>query len=297
MTTDDHPGSTLPRRQLGRALRDAREGAGFTLDRAAQLMEMGKTSLGRIEKGQNDKVRLRDIEALGRLYGTPAERVEELKALAQQMATKSWWQASRHLLLQGFNTYLGLEAGASQLSFYQPSMVPGLLQVRDYATAVELPFFPNDTPADLQRRVEVRMRRASILTRKHSPIAAEFILHETVLHTMVSSKSTMAYQSRHLAEIGTRSNVSIRILPFAAGIPWAGTPVLPYIILDFPDADRRNGTEPPVVYTESTIGTMFFEEEDDVRRYREIHACLKQAALTEQLSRDLLRQVARRYEQ
>ena len=93
------------------------------------------------------------------------------------------------------------------------------------------------------------------------------------LHTLVGSKSTMAAQARHLADIGTRSNLSIRILPFAAGIPWDGTPVLPYIILDFPESERQNGTEPPVVYTENTIGTMFFEQEEDVLRYREIHAC------------------------
>ncbi|MFF3568510.1 Scr1 family TA system antitoxin-like transcriptional regulator [Nocardia jiangxiensis] len=70
-----------------------------------------------------------------------------------------------------------------------------------------------------------------------------------------------------------------------------------YIILDFAQSERQNGTEPPIVYTEKTIGTMFFEEEDAVLRYREIHACLKQSALAEQPSRDLLRQVARRYEQ
>ena len=57
MTKDDQPGSTLPRRQLGRAFRDAREGAGLTLEHTAQLMEMGKTSLGRIEKGQNERYR------------------------------------------------------------------------------------------------------------------------------------------------------------------------------------------------------------------------------------------------
>lgn len=106
--------------------------------------------------------------------------MEELKALAQQMATKSWWQASRHLMLQGFSTYLGLEAGASRLSFYQPLMVPGLLQINEYAKAVELPYFPDDTAEDLERRVEVRMRRAAVLIRKRRPIDAEFVLHECV---------------------------------------------------------------------------------------------------------------------
>ncbi|MGV9334644.1 Scr1 family TA system antitoxin-like transcriptional regulator [Nocardia sp. NPDC003726] len=41
---------------------------------------------------------------------------------------------------------------------------------------------------------------------------------------------------------------------------------------------------------------MFFEDDDDVRRYREIHETIWCVALEEQASRDLLRQVARRYE-
>ncbi|MQY23462.1 helix-turn-helix domain-containing protein [Nocardia macrotermitis] len=296
MTKDDQPGSTLPRRQLGRALRDAREGSGFTLERTAQLMEMGKTSLGRIEKGQNDKVRLRDIEALGELYELGAERIEELKALAQQMATKSWWQASRHLLFPGYNTYLGLEAGASRLLFYQPLVVPGLLQTLRYAKAVEHQYLPDETPEDVQRRVDLRIRRASILTRQRSPASAEFILTESVLHTVVGSHAVMAEQLRHIADLSTRANLTVRVLPFSASIPAGGIAVPPYIILEFPADSPRFQAEPPIVYTEGAIGTMFFEEPEDVGRYREIHAELGGAALDEQQSRSLLRQVARRHE-
>jgi transcriptional regulator with XRE-family HTH domain len=297
MGMDDQPGSTLPRRQLGRALREAREGAGFTLERAAQLMEMGKTSVGRIEKGQNDKVKLRDVEAFGKLYGLSSERIEELTTLAQQTATKGWWHASHHLIAPVFKTYLGLESGVSALSVYQPVIVPGLLQVADYASNIERPYYPGDTQEDLERRVLLRMRRAAILTRKYSPITADFVVHESVLHTIVGSSAVMSTQMRHMADMSTLPNVTVRILPFAAGFPVDKGPVLPYIILDFPLNSREFGAEPPVVYTETTIGSMFFEDGNDVKRYREIHESLRRATLEEKPSRDLLRQVARRYEQ
>ncbi|MEU2120838.1 helix-turn-helix domain-containing protein [Nocardia niwae] len=297
MGKDDQPGSTLPRRQLGRALREAREGAGFTLERAAQLMEMGKTSVGRIEKGQNDKVRLRDVEAFGKLYGLDVEQIEQLKALAQQTPTKSWWQASRNLIVPGFNTYLGLETGASGISMYQPLVVPGLLQVADYARVIERPYLPNDTQEDIERRVALRLRRAAILTRRTSPVKAEFVVHEGVLHTIVGSRAVMAAQHRHMADMSTLPNVTVRILPFTAGFPGDCVPVLPYIMLDFPVHGPGAGAEPSVIYAENNTGVMFFEDDGDVQRYRSIHETIRCAALEEQASRDLLRQVARRYEQ
>lgn len=296
MMREDQPDSTLPRRQLGRALREAREGAGFTLEQAAREMEIGKASVIRVEKGHNDKVKLRDVESYGRLYGLDERRIEELKSLAQETATKSWWQALRYLMPPGHGTYLGLESGVSRLSVYHPIVVPGLFQIADYSRGIEQPVLPGDTPEDLERRVEMRLRRAAILTRQHRPVTADFILHECVLHTVISSREVMAAQLRHIADISTRPNITMRILPFAAGFPGGATPVLPYIILDFPEDSRSFGTEPPVVYAEHTLGAMFLEDKADVQRCREIHDDLRRGTLDEQASRDLLRQVARRYD-
>lgn len=297
MPTHDQPGSTLPRRQLGRALREAREGVGFTLEQAAREMEMSKTALIRLEKGHNEKVKLRDVEGFGRLYELDEADIEDLKELAQQAATKSWWNGTRRVFRGGFRTYLSLESAASHLYFYQSSIVPGLLQSVDYARAVEKPYFPLDTPEAVERRIALRMRRSAILTRRNSPVSAEFLVHESVLHTRVGSKAIMCAQLRHIADLGTLPNVVIRVLPFAAGFPGKWSPVLPYIILDFPQHSREYRDEPPVVYTETTTGSMFFEGTSDVETYREIHDSLRLATLDERQTRDLLRQVARRYEQ
>nr|WP_280508483.1 helix-turn-helix transcriptional regulator [Nocardia flavorosea] len=227
MARDEQSGSTLPRRQLGRALREARQAVGFTLEQAAQEMEMSKTSVIRIEKGHNEKVRLRDVEGFGQLYELSENRIDELKALAQQSATKSWWQASRHLMLPGYRTYLGLESGASKLCSYQPTIIPGILQTADYARAIERPVLPGDTPEDLERRVSVRIRRKALLTRQRRPVPAEFLLHESVLHIVVGSRQVMAAQLRHIADISTHPGVAVRILPFAAGFPGIRFPYCP----------------------------------------------------------------------
>lgn len=120
--------------------------------------------------------------------------------------------------------------------------MPGILQTADYARAVERPYLPTDTPADVEKRVSLRMQRSAVLTRKYSPAQAEFILHEAALHTIIGSRAIMRGQSMHLADMSTRDNVSVRLLPFTAGHP-GHTVATPYIIIDFPTESR----EPSVV--------------------------------------------------
>ncbi|WP_159920689.1 MULTISPECIES: helix-turn-helix transcriptional regulator [Nocardia] len=288
-TKSDPSRTTLPRRQLGRALRDARQANGYTLEQVAEVLEISRSSLGRLELGQNEKVKVRDIEFVCQYYGLPEERTEYLKSLAERAQAKPWWEDFRDLVRPGFNTYLQLEAVATGFRFFQSLVMPGLLQTADYArVAVASP--PRMTPEEVERRVALRMQRQKILTRQHKPLPAEFLLHETVLRTAVVSERDMSSQLRHVADMGTRDNVSIRIVPFAAGLP-AGIALPPYIILDMPH------DEPSVVYCEGAIGTMIFEDRMDVERYQAFYEDVRHSALGEQASRDLLRTMARRYEQ
>ncbi|WP_159849597.1 helix-turn-helix domain-containing protein [Nocardia sp. CY41] len=280
--------TTLPRRQLGRALRDARQANGYTLEQVAEVLEISRSSLGRLELGQNEKVKVRDIEFICQYYGLSEERTGYLKSLAEQARVKPWWEDFRDLVRPGFNTYIQLEAAATGLHFFQTLIIPGLLQTPDYARNVR-PSASTGTSEETDWRVERRIRRSAILTRKHKPMQAEFLVHESALRTVVGSTRIMSSQYRHLADMGTRENISIRVVPFTAGFP-GGLAVPPYIIIDFPD------NEPSVVYTEGAIGTMIFEEEGDVNRFRVIHEAVKGAALEEQRSRDLLRNMARRNE-
>ncbi|MEU2036440.1 helix-turn-helix domain-containing protein [Nocardia amamiensis] len=288
-TKSDARRTTLQHRQLGRALRDARQAHGYTLERVAEALEFSRSTLSRLELGQNEKVKVRDVDYICQFYGLPRDLTEYLKSLVTQSSSKVWWQDFRTLIRPGFNTYLQLETVATELHFFQSLIIPGLLQTADYARNVEV-YLPTDTQEDMDRRVELRIQRSKILTRRHKPVRAEFVLHESVLRTVVGSSRTMASVLRHVADMGTRENVSIRILPFTAGFPTGGAQP-PHIIVDLPH------TEPSVVYTESATGTMIFEENDDVERYRHIYETLQNAALEERPSRDLLRNIARRYEQ
>lgn len=286
----DLSGTTLPRRQLGRALRDARHARGSTLDQVARDTEFSRSTLSRMELGQYEKIKVREVEYLCRYYGLPEARTHYLMDVASQSNTKVWWQDYQHLLRGGFNTYLELESYATGFRFYQPLLVPGLLQTADYARAIFCAHAPDDPPSEIDKRLELRMQRRTRLMRQRWKVQLEFLLHESDLHTVVGSERIMSAQCRHIADMSTRENIVVRVLPFAAGHPTGGV-IPPFIVLDFPD------TEPSVVYAEAAIGSMTFEDVEDVKRFRAMYEKLQGVALDEQASRNRIRKITRRYEQ
>ncbi|MBO0853533.1 MAG: helix-turn-helix domain-containing protein [Nocardia sp.] len=287
--------STLPRRQLGRHLREGRESIGLTLVDAAKLMQWGKSTLQRLEKGQTDRIRTHDVTLLCEIYQLRAEQTADLVALAEQAAVKNWWHAYGALLSPNFDVYMGLESAARQMRSFQPCVIPGLLQIPDYARTLDRLYFPDDSEDELDRRVGVRVRRQGVINRKTQPAELEVILHESCLRTTVGSWKTMARQLRHLADLGTKPNIDIRVLPFRAGLP-AGHPTGAFTILEFSCNPRGEQTEPTVVYAEAFTGAMYFEDADDVGRYRAGYGVLQSATLNERASRDLLRELAREHE-
>lgn len=286
-------GSTLPRRQVGRYLRDLRQGAGLTIAELARRIERGATTVQRLETGAAERIRLWDIEAICRVCGADETTIDALKGLAQQGNSKSWWHQYGDLIPLNFDVYMGLEAGARKLTAFQ-ELVPGLLQTPDYARTLTRLAHPSAPDSEIGRRVELRGRRQIMLTKKNDPVPIDVILDESVLHRVVGSRRIMEAQLRHLADMGTRANIDIRILPFGAGIP-LGDLTGPFMILDFEGLPVADSTEPPVIYAEGYTGDMYFEDPDVVDQYRNAHAGLRRVALTAQESRQLLREKAREF--
>ncbi|GAB2704945.1 helix-turn-helix domain-containing protein [Nocardia thraciensis] len=294
MTEDDQP-STLTRRQLGRLLREAREGIGLTIQKAAPLVELSKSALQRMEAGEIVRIRVRDVQALCELYELSPEETEHAVQLAKQAQVKSWYTAFGGLHSDStFKMYVGLESAVEHLIVYN-EIIPGLLQTADYAREIIGAYLQHNDPEDIERRVELRMRRQAIITRKAVPVELEVLLHESALHRVVGDPRVMAAQLRHIAEVSKRTNVSLRILPFSAGVIWGLLPET-FSILSFGTDAKGKPVEPPLVYLEGSTNDLYLEKPDDVLQYQKLASAMRDASLDETKSRDLLRQVARRYE-
>ena len=70
-------GSTVPRRQLGRYLRELRNRERLTVKVAAEKLEWSEAKIWRIETGQTS-LRSLDVEAMCKIYGAPADLTEAL---------------------------------------------------------------------------------------------------------------------------------------------------------------------------------------------------------------------------
>ncbi|MBF6335201.1 helix-turn-helix domain-containing protein [Nocardia abscessus] len=298
MTEDDDgpedTETTLPRRQLGRLLRDARMRAGLSLEVAARTLGWGNATISRLENGRNKTVRATDLHALGGLYGVDAEDLVAWKELAGQAPVRSWLRAYSDVLEPKFNTYVELESAAGELAIFQPLIIPGLLQTHDYAQAMNRARQPQVSEADLERLAAVRARRQHLLTRPRNPCKLTTVIHENALRTIVGNPQVMADQCRHAADMSTRDNIELRILRQEAGLP-TGRLVTPFIVMTFPKDSQGRPVEPSVIYAESYTGDAYLEKREDVQRCRHTFRTLAGATMDARASRTLLRELARSY--
>ncbi|MFJ1458321.1 helix-turn-helix domain-containing protein [Nocardia sp. N2S4-5] len=292
---DSNPSSTLPRRQLGRFLREWREANGFTIAAAAALVDLSASALQRIEAGQTQKVRQQDVRALCELYGVGAEDTEAAIGLTLMARTQSWYHAHGGLYSEAFNMYVGLEAAARRMTSYHEH-IPGLLQTPNYARAIFGAFPKFTSYKDVDRRVEHRLKRQAIVTRKSNPVVLDVLLHESALHRVTGGPQVMAAQLRHLAEISKRPNVTLRIHPFGAGLTW-GMPHGSFLILEFENDAKALPVEPPIIYLEGgPAQDVYLEKPDEIQIYSELASAIRNASLDEDRSRELIRRVTKEYE-
>ncbi len=267
MATARH-GPTVRRRRLGAELRRLREESGLTIERVAKSLECSDSKISRIENGQVG-ASPRDVRDMLELYEVDAQQRDALIEIAREARQKGWWHAYRDVPVVPAS--IGLEEGATALRMYAALLVPGLLQTRDYAIAVLRALQPSLDAEQFERWVDLRLRRQSLLDRVGAP-ALWTILDEAVLRRPVGGAEVMRDQLRRLAEASERPNVTLQVLPFAAG-EHAGMDG-GFTIFGF-----SRSADSDVVHLDNSSGDLYLEDPEEIRRYNEVFDQLKTAAL------------------
>ncbi|GHC44239.1 helix-turn-helix domain-containing protein [Streptomyces flavofungini] len=269
---------TARRRRLAIELKRLREENGFTCNHVGKELDWSSSKVNRMETGQG-RVQPSDVEALCRFYATSDELRDLLKSLAKESKTKGWWHAHGDAVPSWFSVYVGLEQAASSLRSYQGEFIPGLLQTPAYAAELSRAW-ADHTPEDVQRMVDVRMRRQELLRSDSAP-DLWVVVHQSALMHVIGSRQVMAGQLERMLEMAEFRNVTVQTLPFDAGAyPTAGS----FTVLGFPEQE-----DPDMVYREGLTDSVYLEQPQDVDLYAKAFDHLRALALSPQRSALLIR--------
>ncbi|MEU1955807.1 helix-turn-helix domain-containing protein [Nocardia rhamnosiphila] len=291
-------GSTLPRRALGRQLRKLRERAGLTQSAASRVAEVSPQSYGRIEDGRQTKVTDLGLNALANAYEATDEERRLLLDLAREIreATASgggWWRAYADALVAGFDHYLALEEAANWVTSWQSTVIPGLLQTRDYRQALTWATNPDWSPGDVDRTLDLAQRRQDLLDRPG--FRFEALLSEAVLRYTVGSPTVMSAQVKHLLDQSDTSTVEVRIVPNTETSA-VGLMSRSFVLFSFPPLPSSKLQEPPVAFMEGLTGDLYIERDLEVARFSREAGRIRHVALSPSASQDLMLQITKERE-
>ena len=252
-------GPTVPRRLLGAQLRRLREERGITLEDAGDVIRASGSKMSRLETGRVG-FKDRDIADLLTFYDVTDEQQRgALQELARSASAHGWWHDYSDVLPAWFEAYVGLEEAATSIRTYEIQFVPGLLQTEDYARAVTLLGHHGAPASEIEQRVGLRMARQTLLAEPR-PMHLWAVLDEAVLRRPAGRPGVMRRQLQHLLEAADRPNVTIQVIPFAAGAHAAAGG--PFSILRFAERDL-----PDVVYLEQLTSALYLDKRETVDHY------------------------------
>jgi hypothetical protein len=228
-------------------------------------------------KGEPCKLKPIYIDKLCDIYRASAGVRGDLKVLAVEAeSARGWWHTLTDVeSANQLSTYITLESMAANITTYQNTRLPGLIQTSDYARAL-LRTCPDLTSDRVERHVEIRMGRQAAMTESGPNL--DIVLDENVVRRLLSGLEMAEGQIQRILTMSALPNVRIRLVPFEVGI-YCGTETGPFSILEFTRVGNLE-PDPPVVYVESGVGSaLYFDTPDRVTRYRRSWAEIDRVAL------------------
>lgn len=247
-------------------LRRARARAGLTQDQLAEKVAYSPSLVAHVETGSRapsaDFARRAD-EALG-----TGGLLSRLQPFVRSEAYPAW-----------FRDWVEIEREATSLRWFEPLLIPGLLQTEDYARAVLEAANPARGEGEIDRLVSARMDRQAILTQDEPPLLW-VIIDEGVLARPVGGRRVMREQIDHLLVAARQPKIMLQVVPIGAGAHpgLAGH----FVIASFDGS-------PDVAYLDNALAGQIAERAEHVSRVALLYDILKAEALAPRASIDLMR--------
>jgi transcriptional regulator with XRE-family HTH domain len=257
-----------PREQLADILRKSRIDAGYASH--GELARKLNVSRPVITKAENPAHPVPSDAILAAWAGATGAGLDVLTDLAQRARSgpPGW-----------FAKWADIEARATMIRWFEPLLVPGLLQVESYARAV-LAWKPESASAEAN--LETRLTRQSAVGRSELRV----VMLGSVLNREVGDASVMCEQIEHLRSVGSRPSVMIQIVPDIPAVAGA---------LGGAFAIATEGTADVAAYTDSLVKGSVYTDPDLIARAVRVFDGLRADALPWTQTQDLLEKAGERW--
>ncbi|WP_342668033.1 helix-turn-helix transcriptional regulator [Streptomyces roseoverticillatus] len=279
-------GPTFRRRELGKELRRLREKHGISVKDAAAHIESSETKLNRVETGQNQLPRVRDLTDLLDLYNvTDRANREVLLTLHRDSLSKDWYRPYQNVMPSGTTMYVGLESDARTMRAWHSRVVFGLLQTESYARALFMTakHVEERTSEFVDESVALRMERKAILTCE-DPVELRVILDEAALRRMVGNPAVMREQYAEIERVAALDHVTVQIIPLSRSTFRAAAN---FVLLEF------DYNLDPVVMEEGPAVMTVSDRKREVGKYGRRFDAMRDGALAPAQTAEFLHRLAR----
>ncbi|MEU9483063.1 helix-turn-helix transcriptional regulator [Streptomyces decoyicus] len=184
---------------VGRQLKLWREAAGLRAAEFGKALGYGENLIYKIERG----VRIPRPEFLDKAD-------EVLVAGGKIAAMKKDVERARYP--KKVRELAKLEASAIELGAYSNHNLHGLLQTKEYTTALFAMRRPAYAQDEVERLVAARMDRQAVFERSPAP-SLTFVQEEVTLRRPVGGKMVLRRQLERMLEVGQLRNVEVQVMP------------------------------------------------------------------------------------
>ena len=200
---------------LGIRLRDIRRDAGLSGTELASRSGWQPSKVTKIEHGRQTpseedlRVWCEHCRALAEL----PDLIASVRGIETQFA--EWRRIIRGGIRRRQQASAAVYERARLFRIYEPAVIPGLIQSREYAVAVlstSVNFFR--VPDDAEEGATARVESQRVLT--HGDRHFHMLLGEQCLHTNVGGSEVMADQLEHMLELLRLPRLRLGIIPFGA---------------------------------------------------------------------------------
>jgi transcriptional regulator with XRE-family HTH domain len=264
----DGPGDAM--QTFAQELKAQREAAGLTQEQLARLMGYSSSVIAKLETC--------------RTLASPEHAAQADQALKMPGTFGRLRQAMLNGAYQAwFRAFIDIETRAAVLRWWEPLLVPGLLQTEAYARGVLRGARPADSDAVVEQLVMARMARQSIWEREvPEPPVLSVILGESVLRQRAGDAQVMREQLGRLVEAAQNPRVTIQVMPSSADAH-------PGLLGPFVVASFESGHD--AAYLDNALDGQVTERRAQVARVALLYDTLRSEALPPRASVELIAKV------